>query len=106
MAKGDDLEERLIDFAVRMVRVRAALPKEPVARPIRDQLLRCGTSPAPSYAEARSAESQRDFVHKLKVVLKELNETRVVETHCACRACVREPDGTNSGRMRATVSCH
>ena len=77
MAKGDDLEERLIDFAVRIVRVCAALPKEPVARHIRDQLLRCGTSPAPNYAEARSAESQRDFVHKLKVVLKELNETRV-----------------------------
>ena len=57
MAKGDELEQRLIDFAVRIVRACAALPKEPVARHIRDQLPRCGTSPAPSYAEPRSAES-------------------------------------------------
>ena len=41
------------------------------------QLLRCGTSPAPNYGEAQSAESQDDFVHKLKVALKELRETRV-----------------------------
>jgi len=40
-------------------------------------LIRSGTSPAPNYAEARGAESQKDFVHKLKIVLKELNESRV-----------------------------
>ena len=77
VAKGDDIEERLIDFSVRNIHVCTALPKESVARHIRDQLIRCATSPAPNYAEARGAESQRDFVHKLKVVLKELNETRV-----------------------------
>lgn len=77
MAKGDDIEERLIDFAVRIIRVCDALSNEPAERHIRSQLLRCGTSSAPSYGEARGAESSRDFVHKLKIVLKELNETRV-----------------------------
>lgn len=77
MAKGDDIEERLIDFAVRIIRVCDALSNNPAERHIRGQLLRCGTSPAPNYGEARGAESGKDFVHKLKIVLKELNETRV-----------------------------
>ncbi|MCP4419533.1 MAG: four helix bundle protein [Chloroflexi bacterium] len=77
MAKGDDLEERLIDFAVRIIRTCEALPPNSVAKHIRGQLLRSGTSPAPNYGEARGAESGKDFVHKLKIVLKELNESRV-----------------------------
>ncbi len=77
MAKGDDIEERLIDFAVRIIRVCDALPNTPAGRHIRGQLLRCGSAPAPNYGEARSAESRKDFVHKLKIVLKELNESRV-----------------------------
>lgn len=77
MAKGDDIEERLINFAVAILRVCEALPDTPAGRHVRGQLLRSGTSPAPNYGEARAAESQRDFVHKLKVVLKELNESRV-----------------------------
>jgi len=39
--------------------------------------LRCGTSPAPNYGEARGAESTNDFIHKLGIVLKELNESGV-----------------------------
>jgi len=77
MAKGNDIEARLIDFAVRIIRVCEYLSDTPSARHIRGQLLRSGTSPAPNNAEARSAESRRDFVHKLKIVLKELNESRV-----------------------------
>ena len=78
MAKGDDIEERLIDFAVRILNVCDALPaKSTGATHIRGQLIRSGTSPAPNYGEARAAESSKDFVHKLKVVLKELNESRV-----------------------------
>lgn len=77
MAKGDDIEERLIDFAVRVIRVCDVLSGKPAERHIRGQLLRCGTSPAPNYGEARGAESSKDFVHKLKIVLKELNETRI-----------------------------
>lgn len=75
--KGDDIEERLIDFAVRVIRVCDCLPESAAGRHIRGQLLRSGTAVAPNYAEARGAESHRDFVHKLKIVLKELNESRV-----------------------------
>jgi four helix bundle protein len=77
MAKGDDIEERLIDFAVRIIGACDAIPATQTGRHIRGQLVRSGTSPAPNYAEARGAESGRDFVHKLRIVLKELNESRV-----------------------------
>ena len=75
--KTFDLEERLIDFAVRIIKIAEALPKTKVANHIAGQLIRCGTSPAPNYGEAQSAESQADFIHKMKVCLKELRETRV-----------------------------
>jgi len=72
-----DLEERLIDFAVRIIRIVESLPKTKVANHIAGQLVRCGTSPAPNYGEAQSAESRSDFIHKMKVALKELRETKV-----------------------------
>ncbi len=53
------------------------LPRSSGGSHLADQLLRSGTSAAPNYAEARGAESDRDFMHKLRVVLKELNETEV-----------------------------
>ena len=68
MVKGDDIEERLIDFAVRIIGVCDALPDKPAGRHVRGQLLRSGTSPTPNYAEARSAESPNDFIHKLKII--------------------------------------
>ena len=74
---ADKLEERLIDFAVRIIKLAARLPKTPAGRHVAGQILRCGTSPAPNYGEARGAESRADFVHKIRVVLKELNETSV-----------------------------
>ncbi len=77
MAKGDDIQERLIEFAVVIIQLTTKLPKSPAGKHISGQILRSGTSPAPNYAEARSAESSKDFIHKLKVVLKELNETKV-----------------------------
>ena len=75
--KATEIEERLIDFAVRVIKVADALPESPVGKHIARQLLRSGTSPAPNYAEARGAESNADFVHKLKIALKELNESSV-----------------------------
>ena len=72
-----DLEERLIDFAVRIIRIAESLPKTKVGNHIAGQLIRCGTSPAPNYGEAQSAESRSDFIHKMKVCLKELRETKV-----------------------------
>ncbi|MFN2352092.1 MAG: four helix bundle protein [Kiritimatiellia bacterium] len=72
-----DLEDRLISFAVCVIRVAESLPRTAVGNHIRGQMARSGTSPAPNYGEAQSAESRNDFVHKLKIVLKELRETRV-----------------------------
>jgi four helix bundle protein len=72
-----DLEDRLIDFAVRIIRTAESLPRTKVGQHIKGQLLRSGTSPAPNYGEAQSAESRADFVHKMKLSLKELRETRV-----------------------------
>lgn len=77
MAKGDDIQERLINFAVTMINVSSELPNNRAGNHISGQILRCGTSPAPNYGEARGAESKKDFIHKLKIVLKELNETTV-----------------------------
>ncbi len=77
MAKGDDIQKRLVQLAVAMVRICDRLPETRAGVHIASQLLRSGTSPAPNYAEARGAESDKDFVHKLKVVLKELNESLV-----------------------------
>ncbi len=77
MAKGDDIEERLIDFAVRIIKMCDSLPKTRASNHIAGQLLRSGTAPAAHYAEARGAESSKDFIHKLKLGLKELNESRV-----------------------------
>jgi four helix bundle protein len=76
-SRADKLEERLIDFAVRIVRPSASLPKTRAGKHIAGQILRSGTSPAPNYGEARGAESHADFVHKLRIVLKELNETAI-----------------------------
>jgi len=72
-----DLEERLIDFAVRIIRTAESLPRTRVGNHIAGQLIRCGTSPAPNYGEAQGAESRSDFINKMKVCLKELRETRV-----------------------------
>ena len=76
-SQADVLEERLIEFAVRIIKLSARLPKTPAGRHIAGQILRSGTSPAPNYGEARGAESPNDFTHKVRVVLKELNETLI-----------------------------
>jgi four helix bundle protein len=67
----------LIDFAVRIIKLSANLPKIPAGKHIAGQMLRSGTSPAPNYGEARGAESHADFIHKLGIVIKELNETSI-----------------------------
>jgi four helix bundle protein len=72
-----DLEDRLIEFGVRIIRLAEALPKTKVGNHIAGQIIRSGTSPTPNYGEAQSAESRPDFIHKMQVCLKELRETRV-----------------------------
>ena len=70
-----DLEERLLDYAARIVRFSETLPTTPAGRHISGQVLRSGTSPMAQHGEAQAAESRKDFVHKMKVSLKELRET-------------------------------
>jgi four helix bundle protein len=77
MGKGDDIQDRLINLAVSVTQICSSLAKNPPSTHISNQLIRCGTSPAANYAEARSGESRKDFIHKLGVVLKELNECLV-----------------------------
>jgi len=72
-----DLEKRLIDFAVSIINIVEMLPDTRVGNHIAGQLIRCGTSPSSNYGEAQSAESRNDFIHKIKIILKELRETLV-----------------------------
>jgi four helix bundle protein len=72
-----DLQDRLIDFAVRIIKLSEVIPESKAGKHIGAQLLRSGTSPAPNYGEAQSAESKADFIHKLKIALKELRETEI-----------------------------
>jgi four helix bundle protein len=75
-AKPFNLCERFLDFADRVCSVVEALPETRIGRRIADQLLRSGTSPLGNYEEACAAESKRDFVHKMRVCLKEVRESR------------------------------
>lgn len=72
-----DLQDRFIDYAVRIIKLSEALPETKASKHVSSQILRSGTSPAPNYGEAQSAESTADFVHKLKIALKELRETEI-----------------------------
>lgn len=72
-----DLQERLIEFALRVIHVVEALPESKAGKHVANQLVRSGTSPASNYGEAQSAESRKDFIHKMKIALKELRETFV-----------------------------
>jgi four helix bundle protein len=83
---ADELAERLLDFAVSIGRVVDALPDTRLGRHVAGQLVRCGTSPAPNYAEACAAESRPDFIHKLAICLKELRESR-----CWLRLIIKVP---------------
>ena len=73
--KGDDLAERLMELAVRVLAVVDALPRTVASRHIANQLARSGTSAGANYEEARGAESRADFAHKLGIAWKESRET-------------------------------
>jgi len=72
-----ELENRLIDFGAAVCETIQHLPNDLVGSHISRQVVRSATSPAANYAEARGAESRRDFVHKVQICLKELRETLV-----------------------------
>ena len=76
--KGNELEERTALFAARIVKVCEAIPvKRLKSAFFKDQLFRSGTSVAANYAEAEEPESRNDFIHKMKIAMKELSETRM-----------------------------
>ncbi len=70
-----DLEERLIEFSVFIIEIVNEMPSSKAGNHLSGQLVRSGTSVSLNYGEAQSAESKKDFIHKMKVILKELRET-------------------------------
>src|SRR5216117_2334262 len=71
-----NLEERLLEFASAVIDLSERLPETRAGNHIAGQILRSGTSPLSNHGEAESAESREEFIHKLKIYLKELRETR------------------------------
>lgn len=71
-----DLEDRLLEFAANIVELTESLPTTRAGNHIAGQLLRCGTSPLSNHGEVEAAESRKDFLHKLRICLKELRETK------------------------------
>jgi len=100
--KTFDLEDRLINFAVRAINIAESLPNTKSGNHLANHLVRSGTSPALNYGEAQSAESKSDFVHKLRIVLKELRETSV-----SFRISLRfSPPGSESNLREALDECN
>lgn len=75
--KKFDLEERLINFSVLIIEIVEELPNNKVGNHLAGQLVRSGPSVSLNYGEVQSGESRKDFIHKMKVVLKELRETLI-----------------------------
>ncbi|MBD81141.1 MAG: four helix bundle protein [Crocinitomicaceae bacterium] len=72
-----DLEDRLIEYSALIIELTRSMSKDYVSNYLSNQLVRSGLSPSLNYAEAQGAESRKDFVHKMKIALKELRETRM-----------------------------
>lgn len=70
-----DLEERLINYSVLILDIVDVLPDNKGANHLGSQIVRSGTAPSLMYGEAQSAESRKDFIHKMRLPLKELRET-------------------------------
>ncbi len=71
-----DLEDRLLEYSVRIIKVVEQLSNTHAGKHVAKQLLRSGTSPYPNHGEAQAAESPKDFIHKLRISLKELRESQ------------------------------
>ena len=70
-----DLEERLINYSVLILDIVDELPDNKGANHLANQIVRSGTAPSLMYGEAQSSESRKDFIHKMRLPLKELRET-------------------------------
>jgi len=97
MSRKYDLEERLINFASDSIDVSENLPKTLAGNHIASQLVRSSTSPALHYGEAQAAESRNDFIHKMKVCLKELRET------FNCLHLINKKQWYNEEKLRAMI---
>jgi len=91
--KGDDIAERLLDLAAGVIRLLPSLSKQPGATSLVKQLERCGPAGGANYEEARGAESPADFVHKVRIALKEVRETRYWLKLTVRAGLVNSPDG-------------
>ncbi len=76
-SRSEILEDRLIDFALMVNKTLELLPKTYLGNNLSSQLTRSSTSPALNYGEAQSASSTKDYIHKMRICLKELRETNV-----------------------------
>lgn len=84
----NNLEDRLIDFAVMIINICENMKSSQAATHLSGQILRSGTSPALNYGEAQNGESKKDFIHKIKIVLKELRETMIcLRIISSCELC-------------------
>jgi len=72
-----DLEDRLIQFGITIIKMTEKIPNTRAGNVLGGQIVRSCTSPALNYGEAQAAESRKDFIHKFKIILKELRETKV-----------------------------
>ncbi|MCB0610086.1 MAG: four helix bundle protein [Lewinella sp.] len=88
-----EIEDRLIEFASNIIELAENLPQSPAGRHLGGQILRSGSSPALNYGEAQAAESKVDFVHKMKICLKELRETFI------CLKLISKRNWFNPGRL-------
>jgi four helix bundle protein len=87
-----DLEERLIEFSLLIIQIVELLPNTKAGNHIGGQLIRSGTSPAFNYGEAQSAESANDFIHKMKICLKELRESKISLKIIKRKPLIKSPD--------------
>lgn len=96
-----DLEERLIDFSVLTIEISNKLPNTMIGKHLAGQLSRSGTSASLNYGEAQSGESRKDFIHKIKLVLKELRETSI------CLKIIQRANQLNSADkiLKASKEC-
>lgn len=75
--KPNQIEERLIQLAIDVILLCKKIDKSFASEHLAKQLIRSATSSALNYGEARSAESTRDFLHKMKICLKKLRESLI-----------------------------
>ncbi len=75
--KNYDLEDRLIKFGISIIKMAEKVQNTKAGNTLSGQIIRSGTSPALNYGEAQASESRKDFIHKFKIILKELRETKV-----------------------------